>query len=96
MRGLGSVNEINRRFLGDISAQYPNDYERLSRMSLIQDGGGASPRIQRANACSGFSSGDSLWSCGGTPTCIRSRTRVVGIVVGSLAVQPILYWIFSD
>jgi starch phosphorylase len=32
------VYEINRRFLGDVSARFPNDYGRVSRMSLIEDG----------------------------------------------------------
>ena len=32
------IYEINRRFLGDVSARFPNDYGRVSRMSLIEDG----------------------------------------------------------
>ena len=32
------IYEINRRFLSDVSARFPNDYRRISRMSLIEDG----------------------------------------------------------
>jgi len=32
------IYEINRRFLGEVSARFPNDYERMGRMSLIEDG----------------------------------------------------------
>jgi starch phosphorylase len=32
------IYEINRRFLSDVSARFPGDYERIGRLSLIQDG----------------------------------------------------------
>ncbi|MFO7663133.1 MAG: glycogen/starch/alpha-glucan phosphorylase [Chloroflexota bacterium] len=32
------VNEINRRFLADVSARFPHDFDRLARMSLLEDG----------------------------------------------------------
>ncbi len=54
-RHMEIVNEINRRFLGDISAQYPNDYERLSRMSLIQDGGDRQIRMAHLAVVGSFS-----------------------------------------
>jgi len=37
-RHMEIINEINRRFLSEVSARFPNDYERLSRMSIIEDG----------------------------------------------------------
>ncbi len=37
-RHMEIINEINRRFLADVSAQFPNDPARLARVSLIEDG----------------------------------------------------------
>ncbi|MCO5181354.1 MAG: glycogen/starch/alpha-glucan phosphorylase [Anaerolineae bacterium] len=54
-RHMEIVNEINRRFLGDISAKYPNDYDRLSRMSLIQDGGDRQVRMAHLAVVGSFS-----------------------------------------
>ncbi len=43
-RHLEIVYEINRRFLGDVGRRYPNDGDRIRRMSLIEEG---SPRTVR-------------------------------------------------
>ncbi len=32
------IHEINRRFLAEVSARFPNDFERLSRLSLLEEG----------------------------------------------------------
>lgn len=32
------INNINKRFLEKIAQKYPNDPERLKKMSIIQDG----------------------------------------------------------
>lgn len=37
-RHMEIINEINRRFLADVSARFPHDQDRLNRMSLIEDG----------------------------------------------------------
>jgi glycogen phosphorylase len=37
-RHLQIIYEINRRFLEEVARRYPNDDERLSRMSLIEEG----------------------------------------------------------
>lgn len=37
-RQMMIIYEINRRFLGEISARYPGDTNRLHRMSIIQEG----------------------------------------------------------
>lgn len=37
-RHMEIIFEINRRFLNEVAARYPNDPDRLSRMSLIQEG----------------------------------------------------------
>jgi starch phosphorylase len=39
-RHMEIINEINRRFLADVSARFPHDQDRLNRMSLIEDSGG--------------------------------------------------------
>jgi starch phosphorylase len=39
-RHMEIINEINRRFLADVSARFPHDQDRLNRMSLIEDNGG--------------------------------------------------------
>jgi starch phosphorylase len=38
-RHLQLIFEINRRFLGNVEARYPDDHERLAKMSLIEEGG---------------------------------------------------------
>ncbi len=38
-RHLQIIYEINRRFLEEVARRYPNDGERLCRMSLIEEGG---------------------------------------------------------
>ena len=38
-RHLQIIYEINRRFLEEVARRYPNDDERLRRMSLIEEGG---------------------------------------------------------
>jgi len=37
-RHVEIIYEINKRFLGEVNARFPNDYERVSRMSLLDDG----------------------------------------------------------
>jgi starch phosphorylase len=44
-RHLGIIYEINRRFLDEVGRRYPNDPGRLSRMSLIEEGGERSVRM---------------------------------------------------
>jgi starch phosphorylase len=44
-RHLEIIYEINRRFLADVRAKFPNDDARLSRMSLIQEGGDRQVRM---------------------------------------------------
>ncbi len=46
-RHLEIILEINRRFLESVAAVYPGDTERLSRMSIIQEGG--EKRVRMAN-----------------------------------------------
>ncbi len=54
-RHMEIINEINRRFLAEVSARFPNDYDRLSRMSLIQDGGDRQVRMAHLAVVGGFS-----------------------------------------
>lgn len=49
------INEINRRFLADVSARFPNDYGRLARMSLIEDGHDRQVRMAHLAVVGGFS-----------------------------------------
>jgi starch phosphorylase len=49
------INEINRRFLADVSARFPNDYDRLARMSLIEDGQDRQVRMAHLAVVGGFS-----------------------------------------
>ena len=49
------IREINRRFLADVSARYPNDYDRLSRLSLIEDGGERQVRMAHLAVVGSFS-----------------------------------------
>ncbi|MBA4371684.1 MAG: glycogen phosphorylase [Thermodesulfovibrio sp.] len=37
-RHIQIIYEINRRFLDDVNVRYPNDLDRLSRMSIIEEG----------------------------------------------------------
>jgi glycogen phosphorylase len=46
-RLLEIIYEINRRFLDDVRARYPNEPDRLSRVSLISDG--PEKRVRMAN-----------------------------------------------
>ena len=54
-RHMEIINEINRRFLADVGARYPNDYDRLARMSLIQDGGDRQVRMAHLAVVGSFS-----------------------------------------
>ena len=54
-RHMVIINEINRRFLADVSARYPNDYDRLSRLSLIEDGGERQVRMAHLAVVGSFS-----------------------------------------
>jgi starch phosphorylase len=46
-RHLEIIFEINRRFLDDVRARYPGDEERLTRVSLIEEG--AEDKVRMAN-----------------------------------------------
>jgi glycogen phosphorylase len=37
-RHLDIINEINRRFLGDVRGQFPGDRNRIERVSIVEDG----------------------------------------------------------
>jgi len=54
-RHMEIINEINRRFLGDVSVRFPNDYARLSRMSLIEDGQDRQVRMAHLAVVGSFS-----------------------------------------
>lgn len=54
-RHMEIINEINRRFLGEVSARFPNDYDRLARMSLIEDGGDRQVRMAHLAVVGSFS-----------------------------------------
>jgi starch phosphorylase len=54
-RHMEIIHEINRRFLADLSAKYPNDVERLARMSLIEDGGHRQVRMAHLAVVGSFS-----------------------------------------
>ncbi len=45
-RLLDIIFEINARFLTEVSRRWPNDHERLSRMSIIEEGG--EPHVRMA------------------------------------------------
>ena len=51
-RHLEIIYEINRQFLDEVRARYPNDNERLARMSLISEAGEKSVRMANL-ACVG-------------------------------------------
>ena len=44
-RHLEIIYEINRRFLDEVRLQYPQDEDRVRRLSLIDEGGGKSVRM---------------------------------------------------
>lgn len=54
-RHMEIINEINRRFLADVSARFPNDNDRLARMSIIQDGGDHQVRMAHLAVVGSFS-----------------------------------------
>jgi len=51
-RHLEIIYEINRRFLDEVRTRYPDDNERIARMSLIGEAGGKSVRMANL-ACVG-------------------------------------------
>ncbi len=51
-RHLEIVYEINRRFLGDVGRRFPNDGDRIRRMSLIEEGSPQTVRMAHL-ACVG-------------------------------------------
>ena len=56
-RHLEIVYEINRRFLAEVAARFPNDPNKLRRLSLFDEGGGGEKRVRMANlACVGSNS----------------------------------------
>ena len=44
-RHLEIIYEINRRFLDEVRAKYPDDHERIARLSLIDESGGRYVRM---------------------------------------------------
>jgi len=46
-RHLDIINEINRRFLGDVRGQFPCDRNRIERVSIVEDG--PEKKIRMAN-----------------------------------------------
>jgi starch phosphorylase len=44
-RQLEIIYEINRRFLDDVRARFPDDHARVARVSLIEEGGGKRVRM---------------------------------------------------
>jgi len=54
-RHMEIINEINRRFLGEVSVRFPNDYDRLARMSLIEEGHERQVRMAHLAVVGGFS-----------------------------------------
>lgn len=54
-RHMEIINEINRRFLADVSVRFPNDYDRLARMSIIEDGGDRQIRMAHLAVVGSFS-----------------------------------------
>ncbi|EMI19821.1 glycogen phosphorylase [Rhodopirellula maiorica SM1] len=46
-RSLEIIHEINRRFLADVQQRYPDDDQRASRLSLVEEGG--EQQIRMAN-----------------------------------------------
>ncbi|MFH1495872.1 MAG: glycogen/starch/alpha-glucan phosphorylase [Pseudomonadota bacterium] len=54
-RLLDIINEINRRFLKEVSQRWPGDSERLARMSIIEEGHDAQVRMAYLAVVAGFS-----------------------------------------
>ncbi len=54
-RHMEIINEINRRFLGEVSVRFPHDYDRLTRMSLIEEGHERQVRMAHLAVVGGFS-----------------------------------------
>jgi len=54
-RHMEIINEINRRFLAEASGRFPNDYDRLSRLSLIEDGHDRQVRMAHLAVVGSFS-----------------------------------------
>ena len=54
-RLLDIINEINRRFLEEVSQRWPGDSERLARMSIIEEGHDAQVRMAYLAVVAGFS-----------------------------------------
>lgn len=54
-RHMEIINEINRRFLAEVSAHFPLDFDRLARMSLIEDGHDRQVRMAHLAVVGSFS-----------------------------------------
>ncbi len=54
-RHMEIIHEINRRFLVDVSARFPNDYDRLMRMSIIEENGERQVRMAHLAVVGSFS-----------------------------------------
>jgi len=54
-RHLEIIYEINRRFMDEVRARFPDDYGRQQRMSLIDDRGGGSVRMANLATVGSFS-----------------------------------------
>lgn len=48
-RHLELINEINKRFLKEVSSHYPHDHERRGRMSLFEEG--AEKKVRMSHLC---------------------------------------------
>ena len=54
-RHMEIINEINRRFLAEVSVRFPNDFARMSRMSLLEDGHDRQVRMAHLAVVASFS-----------------------------------------
>ncbi|WP_374686721.1 glycogen/starch/alpha-glucan phosphorylase [Promineifilum sp.] len=54
-RHVEIIYEINKRFLGEVNARFPNDYARVSRMSLLEDGHDRQVRMAHLAVVGSFS-----------------------------------------
>ncbi len=54
-RHMEIINEINRRFLADVSVRFPHDQDRINRMSLIEDNGERQIRMAHLAVVGSFS-----------------------------------------
>ena len=54
-RHMEIINEINRRFLAEVSVRFPNDFARMARMSLIEDGHDRQVRMAHLAVVGSFS-----------------------------------------